>query len=86
MAAAPVTIGAAPDVPPKAAVPVKLPDIADTEAPGAPISGLTMLSSKRGPRDDVDAIEPVSGALFAGSKRTAPVPVRSRFASAWLIM
>src|SRR3954468_22080069 len=40
-AAEPVTIGAAPDVPPNAAVPVKLPDMADTDAPGAPISGLT---------------------------------------------
>ncbi len=55
-----MTIGAAPDVPPNAAVPVKLPDIADTDAPGAPISGLTMLSSKRGPREEVEASDPAS--------------------------
>ena len=86
IAAAPETIGAAPEVPPNAAVPVKLPDIADTDAPGAPISGFTMLSSKRGPREDVEASDPASDAMLAGSKRTEAVPVRSMFASAWLIM
>ena len=86
MAAAPVTIGAAPEVPPKADVPVKLPESAEIDAPGAPISGLTMLSSKRGPREEVDASEPASDAWFVGSKRTDAVPVRNRFASAWLIM
>ena len=87
MAAAPVTIGAAPEVPPKADVPVKLPESAEIDAPGAPISGLTMLSSKRGPREEVEASEPASGRLVqSGSKRTDAVPVRSRFASAWLIM
>ena len=39
-AAEPVTIGAAPEVPPKAPSPVPVPLIAETEAPGAPISGL----------------------------------------------
>ena len=49
------TIGAAPEVPPKATVPVKLPDIAETEAPGAAISCLTLLTSKRGPRETLRA-------------------------------
>jgi hypothetical protein len=49
---------------------VKLPDIAETDAPGAPISGFTMLSSKRGPREDVEASDPASDAMLAGSKRT----------------
>ena len=79
-------IGVAPEVPPNAPVPVKLPAIADTEAPGAPISGLTMLSSKRGPREEVEASEPASDTRLAVEKRTTPAPVRSRFASAWLIM
>src|SRR5688500_3189336 len=84
-AAAPVTIGAAPDVPPNAAAPVKLPDIADTDAPGAPISGFTMLSSKRGPRDDVDASEPATETVPVSEKRTV-APPRIAFASARLTM
>ena len=86
MAAAPVTIGAAPEVPPKAEVPVKLPESAEIDAPGAPISGLTMLSSKRGPREEVEASEPATKPGSWGSKRTDAVPVRSGAASAWLIM
>src|SRR4051794_16726911 len=85
-AAAPVTIGAAPDVPPNAAVPVKLPDMADTDAPGAPISGLTMLSSKRGPREDVDASEPTSDNTPVGENRTEALPARSTLPSTRLIM
>src|SRR6188508_299203 len=85
-AAAPVTIGAAPEVPPKAEVAVKPPESAEIDAPGAPISGLTMLSSKRGPREEVDASDPANEAWFVGSKRTDAVPVRSGSASAWLIM
>ena len=81
-----MTIGAAPEVPPNAAVPVKLPDMADTDAPGAPISGLTMLSSKRGPREEVEASDPASDTLPLGEKRTTAVLVRRMFASAWLIM
>src|SRR5688572_16859509 len=86
MAAAPATIGAAPEVPPKAEVAVKPPESAEIEAPGAAISGLTMLSSKRGPREDVDASEPASGSWLVGEKRTAAFPGRSTFASTWLIM
>src|SRR4051812_32567219 len=85
-AAEPVTMGAAPEVPPNAAVPVKLPDIAETDAPGAPISGLTMLSSKRGPREDVEAIEPASDNVPVGENRTTAAPVRSTAASELLIM
>ena len=39
-AAAPDTMGAAPEVPPNASVPVPVPTSAETDAPGAPISGL----------------------------------------------
>src|SRR5262245_29704981 len=82
MAADPVTIGAAPDVPPKADVAVKPPERAETDAPGAPISGLTMLSSKRGPREDVDASEPASG----NELMRIVAPPRIAFASASVIM
>src|SRR6476659_9740757 len=85
-AAAPVTIGAAPDVPPNAAVPVKLPDMADTDAPGAPISGLTMLSSKRGPRDEVEASVPASESTLVGENRMTAFPLRRMLPSTWLIM
>ncbi len=39
----PATIGAAPEVPPKAVVPVPVPTSAETDAPGAPMSGLIAL-------------------------------------------
>ncbi len=39
-AAEPATIGVAPDVPPKAVSPVPVPASAESDAPGAPISGL----------------------------------------------
>ena len=39
-AADPAIIGVAPEVPPKAASRVPVPAMADTDAPGAPISGL----------------------------------------------
>ena len=58
-AAAPETIGVAPDVPPNPCVSVPLPLTADTEAPGAPISGL-MRFRESGPRDDVPAMLPTS--------------------------
>ena len=51
---------------------MKLPDVAEIDAPGAPISGLTMLSSKRGPREEVEASEPASETLPLGEKRTTP--------------
>src|SRR5262245_14309561 len=82
MAAEPVTIGAAPEVPPNAEVAVKPPDLADTDAPGAPISGLTRLSSKRGPREDVEASEPASG----NEDMRMVAPPRIAFASARVIM
>ena len=41
-AAAPATIGVAPEVPLNAVSPVPVPASADTEAPGAPISGLML--------------------------------------------
>ena len=42
-AAEPAIIGVAPDVPPNADWPVPVPATAETEAPGAPISGLIAL-------------------------------------------
>jgi hypothetical protein len=64
-AAAPETIGAAPEVPPKAVSPVPVPTCADTDAPGAPISGLIVFSAD-GPREDVLAMLPTSGMPLAG--------------------
>ena len=51
-AAEPVTIGAAPDVPPNGVVPVPVPTSAETDAPGAPISGLMRFRLLSGPRDE----------------------------------
>jgi hypothetical protein len=39
----PATIGAAPDVPPNAVSPSPVPTCAETDAPGAPMSGLIAL-------------------------------------------
>ncbi len=39
----PETIGAAPEVPPKAVSPLPVPFSAETDAPGAPMSGLIVL-------------------------------------------
>jgi hypothetical protein len=44
IAAEPEIIGVAPEVPPKALVPLPLPALAETAAPGAPMSGLMLLS------------------------------------------
>ena len=52
-AAEPVTMGAAPEVPPNGVVSVPVPNSAEVEPPGAPISGLMRLSWLRGPREDV---------------------------------
>ncbi len=57
----PVTIGVAPEVPPNAAMPVPEPATADTEAPGAPTSGLMSLYGEDGPRDEVLDMLPLSG-------------------------
>ena len=59
-AAAPATIGVAPDVPPKAVCPVPVPACAETDAPGAPISGLICWVLPAGPREDVLAMLPTS--------------------------
>src|SRR6267142_1456829 len=85
-AAEPVTIGAAPDVPPNGAVPVALPATAETEAPGAPISGLMRFSRLLGPRDDDPTMWPTSGIPLAGSKVAAAPAALSRFAVDWLTM
>ena len=54
-AAEPVTIGVAPEVPPNGPVPVPDPAMAETEAPGAPISGLIRsVFSCCGPRRRAD--------------------------------
>ncbi len=57
-AAAPATIGVAPDVPPNASVPVPEPAMAETDAPGAPISGLIEFVGDDGPREDDPAMLP----------------------------
>ena len=49
-AAEPVTIGAAPEVPPKAVSAVPVPASVETEAPGAPMSGLIATKLWLGPR------------------------------------
>ena len=63
-------MGAAPEVPPKTLVSVPEPANADTKAPGAPISGLILLSPKLGPREDEGAMWPTNAMFWAGSKRT----------------
>ena len=59
-ATTPDTIGAAPDVPPNASVPSPVATSADTDAPGAPMSGLIALKLYDGPRDDEPATPPIS--------------------------
>ncbi len=64
-AAEPAIIGVAPEVPPKAVAPVPVPASADTEAPGAPMSGLMELELTLGPRADVVAMLPASETALA---------------------
>ncbi len=52
-AAAPEIIGAAPDVPPKAVLPLPVPTSAETLAPGAEMSGLIAPSAIRGPQEEL---------------------------------
>jgi hypothetical protein len=88
-AAEPVTIGAAPEVPPKGPSPVPVPAMADTDAPGAPISGLIrVVSSCCGPREELPTTVPTSGTPTAGSKRTTVFgkPLFSRLETVWLII
>jgi hypothetical protein len=54
---------------------VPVPATADTEAPGALISGLRWLSSA-GPRAEVLAIEPAREITLLGSKRATAEPER----------
>src|SRR6187431_3728589 len=86
-AAEPATIGDAPDVPPNAWRPVAVPTSADTDAPGAPISGLTRFSIE-GPRDDDPTMTSTSGIVLAGSNRTWIVAMlfRNRLPTDWLTM
>jgi hypothetical protein len=65
-AADPAIMGEAPDVPEKASSPVPVPAIADTDAPGAPMSGLIELRLWLGPLDDEPTILMASGRLMAG--------------------
>ncbi len=58
-AAEPETMGAAPEVPPNASSPVPVPAIAETDAPGAPISGLIAAKLVDGPREEVPTIQPL---------------------------
>src|SRR4030095_13246189 len=69
-AAAPATIGDAPEVPLKAVSPVHVPTSADTEPPGAPISGLMLCPLIDGPRDELLAMLPTSGIAAAGENET----------------
>ena len=50
-----------------------VPTSADTEAPGAPISGLMLCSLIDGPRDEVLAMLPTSGIAAAGEIETLTV-------------
>src|ERR687891_1999544 len=73
-AAEPATIGVAPEVPPNGVVSVPVPTSAEIEAPGAPISGLTMFVSIVGPREDEPTTVCSSGRPAAGSNRTLTDP------------
>ena len=86
MAAAPVTVGAAPDVPPKVVSPAPVPTSADTHAPGAPRSGFTADATCDGPREDVDTIVRSRSRNMAGSivTVTGAGAVSSSRPSAWL--
>ena len=82
-------MGAAPDVPPNGPSPVPVPAIADTDAPGAPISGLiSVVSSCCGPRDELPTIDPANGTPTLGSNLTTVFgrPLLRRLATAWLTM
>ena len=65
-AAEPAIIGVAPDVPPNEVVPVPVPASAETDAPGAPMSGLIAFSLTLGPRADDETMLPTSGVLNCG--------------------
>ena len=84
-AAAPETIGAAPEVPPKAALSVPVPTTAEMDAPGAPISGLSRFSMD-GPREDDPTTPPTSDTVddedtvtLTGAAMLAIIASRSEF-------
>src|SRR6476469_9142265 len=85
-AAAPDTIGAAPAAPPNGSRPVPVPATAETEAPGAPMSGLSRLVRLDGPRDDEPTMWPTSAIPAAGSKVTRVVGAFMAVDVAWLTM
>ena len=61
-------MGEAPDVPPKGETSVPVPATAETEAPGAPISGLIkVVFSCCGPRDELLTIDPTRSITLQGS-------------------
>ena len=71
-AAEPVTIGAAPEVPPKAVSAVPVPASVETEAPGAPMSGLIATKLWLGPRADdatmfMTRLAALAGSIVAGA-------------------
>src|SRR4029077_2183366 len=72
-AAAPETIGVAPDVPPNASVPLPEPAMGETQAARAAMSGLMELVGEDGPRADVLATLPTSGMLTASETLTLTV-------------
>src|SRR5262249_49938531 len=80
------TMGAAPEVPPNGATPVPLPATADTDAPGAPISGLIRLRRLLGPRDDEPVTCPTRAMPLAGSNVTWAPAALSFMLVDWLAM
>src|SRR2546426_2457235 len=69
-AAEPAIIGVAPEVPPNAVVLVPVPASAETDAPGAPMSGLIAFSLTLGPRADDETMLMARGVLKAGPTLT----------------
>src|SRR5579871_1589740 len=80
--AEPAITGVAPEVPPKTVWPLPVPASAESEAPGAPISGLIVWKLLDGPRADEPTTVSTSGILLAGSMTAEidPVALRMRFA------
>src|SRR5262245_41599294 len=72
-AALPATIGVDPDVPPNAVTRLPVPASAETEAPGALMSGLMALKLKLGPRAELLTTLPTNGTKTVGE--TAPLTV-----------
>ncbi len=63
--------------------------MAETDSPGAPISGLAMIERIAGPRDDEPTMVPTSGIPSAGSMRMvtpASMPLLKVSEVSWLTM